>query len=51
METLSPLDIGLRTGLIGFDVPAEFTDPEENCLGSRRPPAEKGMISQVWLEA
>ena len=47
-ETLSPLDIEHRTGLIGFDLPGEFTNPEENRLRNRQPSAEK---ATVWLKA
>ena len=50
-ETVSPLDIGHQMGLIGFDMPGEFTNPEENRLNNRRPSAEKATMSQVWLKA
>ena len=50
-ETLSPPDIGHQTGLIGFDMPGEFTNPKENCISSRQPSAEKATMSQVWLNA
>ena len=37
--------------LIGFDLPGEFTNPEENRLKNRQPSAETATMSQVWLKA
>ena len=50
-ETRSPMDIGHRTGLIGVDLPCEFTNPEENRLMNRKPSGRKTTMSQVRLKA